>query len=917
MTPKIVVKDIFDYGGKTLISLVSDNDTVIVANKKGMVKVLKADKPEQEPEVIEIAQGLTSVHGDTNGTLILTNIEGNAFRYTIQTGKEQLLTRSSLPLHDSAIVHSGRITVIGGDDLELSLINLENAGDSFQKETFKVDEQVSQLSCNSKTNILAVSFVNGKVQFFSLNTAIPNKVHELSDYIPAVTYDLTFKDPLLENILGNDKDEDTDGSDDEDEKISDSEFCDDNRICTRTAWSPSGLLFALPCKDKTIKMFSIKNYELVKTLTTPDNVSVYFIDLQFDCQYGNYIAAADLNNKIFVWKCDTGELIYSNAFKKQLTNISWRLQEDGTKLQLIAGTWSGSIITIKDLAKTSEEAQTEGAKNSNLFVNSDISESENETEENQKDGANIDDLDDKENLFTQEVDEEENTKRKVPYDDEEDFIEDDDGAGYVIPNKRHHFSSTHGGNATPVAYSSGRPKPFQYTTISPGSTPFGSLDRRYLTMNTVGYVVTVRNNEQNSITISFFDLSRFTETHFEDLFGYDICSLNENATLFAQSKSGQIHYRPHSAMHSNWTKVLPLQRDEKITSVAATNKRVYIGTSFGYLRTFNIFGVPLAVEKVTPIVSLVANEFRIFIVHYSPFNGVSYSLYEQGPQSSKYFQRESPLPIFVPQSGLGSSGRSNDLFTSFNPLGIKSMFFNIYGDPCIFGSDNLLMVLSKWRSTMEARWVPLLDANIEIWKMSGGKETSDVSVWPLGLTYDVLNCILVKGKNFWPGFPLPLPSELGVRVPILVKSKVLQETKNKKKLQSEAEVAMSDDETKETNEELEIPVNMAAEEEYIRSKVLSSLLSDTLENDGELYGNENEVLTSLVGTQDKSLLRLFADACSEQNSDKAMSIVFELKQDRALNAAVKISERAEMLGLVRRINAIREAKFEEQMNSIE
>lgn len=109
---------------------------------------------------------------------------------------------------------------------------------------------------------------------------------------------------------------------------------------------------------------------------------------------------------------------------------------------------------------------------------------------------------------------------------------------------------------------------------------------------------------------------------------------------------------------------------------------------------------------------------------------------------------------------------------------------------------------------------------------------------------------------------------------------------------------------------------MAAEEEYLRSKVLSALLTDTLENDGELYGNENEVLAALNGAYDKALLRLFASACSDQNVEKALSLAHELKQDRALNAAAKISERAELTSLVKRINDVREARYEQQLNNV-
>lgn len=86
----------------------------------------------------------------------------------------------------------------------------------------------------------------------------------------------------------------------------------------------------------------------------------------------------------------------------------------------------------------------------------------------------------------------------------------------------------------------------------------------------------------------------------------------KKGTLFGQSKTGQIQYRPHDSIHSNWTKIIPLQAGERITSVAATPVRVIVGTSLGYFRSFNQFGVPFAVEKTSPIVALTAQNYRFF-----------------------------------------------------------------------------------------------------------------------------------------------------------------------------------------------------------------------------------------------------------------------------------------------------------------
>lgn len=926
--PKIIDRSVFDYGGKTLVSLAPDNNTLCVVNKSGLCKVLQINKPEEEPEVLETANNVTSVRCDSNSSYLLSTLQGDAYRYDLKTSSSQLLARSALAIRDCSVVHAGKIGVFGGDDLELLLIELDD--ENLKKHSIKLDEQISQMSYAPRTNMLSISFINGNIQFFSLSSARPNKVHELTGYIPANSY----KDTNGENIsakLGNDlhnDDGEGDEEDEEEERVTDPEFCDENRVCTRAAWHPSGLYFALPCDDFTIKIFNIKGYTLVKTLRNAAILKDSFIELQFEPLHGNYIASMDLNNRLVIWNWHTSEITYKREFKQKVTNLVWKAQSNSKNLDIIMGTWSGGIINVQDVAESlsaitqgmEDSSNTENLKTSSLFVDSDFDDSESDAynrdpKDIDADGKSKDTGDISTNNEGDLKQGKENDKRKYHFDEEDDFIDDDDGAGYVSVKKSRHSHQDNNGigiNSKPRETTS---MEFRYKPISSGATPFGKGDRRYLTMNNVGYVCVVNSNDQNSITVSFFDIGRFREYHFEDVFGYDVCCLNEIGTLFGQSKTGQLHYRSHNLLHANWTKTLPLQNGERITSVAATPRRVFVGTSFGYMRIFNQYGVPLMVEKMSPVVALAAQDYKVFAVHYSPYHGISYSLFEQSPTMSKYYQRESPLPIAIPQDHPYIDGDFDKNFARFNPMGIKSLFFSAYGDPCIFGNDNVLLILSKWRSTMESRWLPVLDTNTEVWKMSGGKSTSLVHVWPLGLTYDTLNCIFVKGKNIWPEFPLPLPSEMEIRIPILVKSKILEGQKRVKAIQEEQNEDASFNEEKE-NLEIVVPVQMAAEEEFLRSKVLSSLLNDSLENDGELYGNENEIISSLTGAHDKSLLRLFAAACADQRTDMALSLAEELKQDRALLAAVKISERAELLTLIKRVNEIREARFEQQLNTV-
>ncbi|AMD20705.1 HDL039Cp [Eremothecium sinecaudum] len=874
--PEISDKLVFQSGEKTLLGLLSDKNCLFVVNKNQLTKVLYLDQPHNEPEILETCQSPTSVFAYEDSYILVTSINGDVYQYS-KGGKTELLFRSALPLRDCVAIHAGKTCVVGGDDLELTFIDL-NVG--HKKDTIRLNEQLSQMSYNSQMNILTVTLVDGTIVFYSLTSETPNEVKRLEGYIEKNFY----------NDIGLNEE----GT---------AEYCDENRLCTRVSWHPRGLQFAIPSKDGTVKIFNLSDFSLIKTLAL--QAKSYFTSLLFEPIQGRYIAATDLSNRLTIWDTISGKVYYSKDLSYKLTNIIWNAK--GSSLELLLGTWTGEVVTVKGIAELdafsadkndSLENELPKSKKNALFLDSDDDELGTPLPSQYNENDTKLDLN-SENVFTDNEDQEENSKREYNYGDDEQFIDDDDDDGGYVTKKPKigpvaSLSST-------VRISKNQPQSrFHYKPISPGGTPFGSADKRYLTMSNLGFVWTVKSaSGQFTITVSFFDVGRFREYHFEDLFGYDVCSLSEDGTFFAQSKSGDIFYRPHDSFsHSKWTKKIPLAPSERITSIAATPKKVVVATSLGYIRMFNVFGIPMSLEKMSPVVAIAAYEYRIFAVHYSPYHGILYSLFEQSTENGgKYYQKECPLPISLQLFNGQSDQQISYTFSEFNPLGIKSLFFSSFGDPCIFGYDNVLLVLSKWRNPMESRWIPLVDSQLELWMLSGGKNPTDVHVWPLGLNYDTMNYILIKGKHFWPEFPLPLPSEMEIRIPLLDKDQLV---KNEKENNNE-------------QEEVVVPVTIAAEEEYLRSKILVELLTDTIENDGELYGNENEILQSLFGAHDRSLLRLFAAACSNQDSDKALSLVKELKQDKALTAATKIAQRAELLMLVKKVAEIRDARYELQL----
>jgi chromosome transmission fidelity protein 4 len=67
---------------------------------------------------------------------------------------------------------------------------------------------------------------------------------------------------------------------------------------------------------------------------------------------------------------------------------------------------------------------------------------------------------------------------------------------------------------------------------------------------------------------------------------------------------------------------------------------------------------------------------------------------------------------------------------------VKSVFFSEEGDPCIFDSEGVLLVLMHWRKAGQAKWIPLLDTK----NISNARQT----YWPISIVGDKFHCIILK-----------------------------------------------------------------------------------------------------------------------------------------------------------------------------
>lgn len=852
-------------------SFVHFNDSlnrILVGNSEGLIKVFNPDDPQSEPISIDIPENLTSLtsHGQK---ILLTTTEGHLVTIKIGadiTGAELFDTiyRSELPLRDAAFINGGNRVVCGGDDDKLVVIDLDNGN---KTSVVSVPDQIVNVSYNPNGEIASVALANGDVHIYSVINESPALLETVTGVLP-----------LKVNT-----------------SIDTVDFCGEHAhelISTKPVWSVNGEHLFLPTSASSVKVYNRADWSVITELNpqTESLISVAFSPSQklvallhkngqinfFD------IAAAKLVKKISIDRLDSGTLP---------TNLTWY------KNTVYVGSTNGELHTIPADIVDANEKPSISADVESLFLD-EASESETEEPEN---------LNGRMKSTRNGIDD------SMIIDEEDDEPEDlyNTGVDAYLSRRKRHKSLL----ARPLEYPS-PPVVEEIVPYSPGSTPWiksvnsstSSTMRRYIFMNHIGYSWSVKNtsansigDEQKSITISFFDRTINKDYHFMDSIGYDLCSMNERGVVLVcsgyeserSSKSGKIFYRHHSNTNDSWDRKIPLLSGEYITSVCITSTAsmnsgdsiIVVGTNYGYVRFFNLYGLCVNLMKLSPVVTLISSEIStVFIVNQVAALNYTYSILSVNDDYA-FLQQDRMMPLRPPKGQV--------------PL-LKGLFFNEHSDPCVVaGFDDSLTILSQWREPGNARWVPILNCKDIVTDYGLNESKANWKTWPLGLLDDKFVCLVLKNSHEYPGFPLPLPIELEIKLPV----KCFEYLKNTEENDGDDGV----------NESMSAKIIKTQEddpeEQFLRSSTLGKLLSSAMadaENDEE----HEEKLNNYSVVFDKSLLKLFANACQDSRLNKAFSVVRLIKNDKALLAASKIAERFEYLNLSSKISKLREDLIE-------
>ncbi|KAK3672840.1 DNA polymerase alpha accessory factor Mcl1 [Recurvomyces mirabilis] len=724
---------------------------------------------------------------------------------------EEIIVRCSLPVRDISLSRDGEWAAVASDELDVKVVNTRD-----MTRIMHLREQcrpVKNVSFDVSGTMLAVSCSDGVVYMYSLSSE---------------------KLQLLKRVDGLIKTLETDAE-----------------ASAMVAWHPDGRAFIAPTSTRDIQCVARNDWQRQKAFTGGHRADISAMRWSPN---GALLASAGVDNSLCLWDTRTQRLIKTfEDVSNTIMAIDWHPTENMCSYT----NKNGELFMRENFVPSPSSTLLKVALQPSPMNNEPLSEVSGNAQRRPGDGL-------KSNGVLRSVEDQYLDDLLGPdamSEDDGGFIEDDDGAGYAEVPNGHGKRAAGGMTSLPAkrhqAYSSWQPR--IHEAFQPGSTPWRG-NRRYLCLNLTGFVWTVNQETHHTITVEFYDRHEHRDFHFTDPYKYDKACLNEKGTLFSCPPSTQsdqramLYYRPHETWTTRMDWKTQLPAGETIVSMSLSDSCIVATTSAGYVRIFSLFGVPLKVhrQKSTPAVTCASFRDYVLTVGNGSVGGdgttrLLYSI--ENIRRDEIYQNE-------------------DILALPDGAELRSVFFGDKGDPCIYDTHGVLLVLLHWRTPGQAKWVPLLDTKM-LERLASGRK--DETYWPVAVANNKFHCIILKGGEEYPYFPRPLLTDFEFSIPVSALPK-----------------------TSEEDEDKELVHLQGLEEQYVRATLQHSLQLDLVENTNASSAQKAEV-PMMEREVDKVLLQLLATECreGEERGMKALEIA-SLMRDRSgkmLEAAGKIAAR--------------------------
>jgi chromosome transmission fidelity protein 4 len=492
---------------------------------------------------------------------IMGSEDGNVSKFSLDTmSYEKYITRCSLPIRDVTLSSDGKWCAVASDELVVKIIRTNDT--SAVMSLREQPKPVKHLSFDPSGKHIALSCTDGLVYVYSLINDEPELVRKI--------------DGLIRTLETEDE------------------------ISSKVVWHPDGRAFAAPTATRNIQVISRGDWENQRTFTSGHDGDITALAWSPN---GAMLASAAKDGKVLLWETKTQKILATYDYA-DVMDIAWH----PTNNLLSFTNTEGWVYIYNDFVPQEHSHLLKLPLQPAPFIHDPLSEISanarrpitNGLKDIPNHGARRGTPDSLDDILGSDI-----------LGDEDDFVVDDDGAGYALGLNGN--GKRPNGVADPYAgpLSKRRTQTWEpqiHDSFQPGSTPWRG-NRKYLCLNLIGFVWTVDQDTHNTITVEFYDHEFHRDFHFTDTFLYDKACLNEHGTLFSCPANGDtpatIFYRPHETWtaRADWRTQLP--KGEEVTAISLSDSFITVTTTANYVRVYTLFGIPYRVyrQKSSPTVT--------------------------------------------------------------------------------------------------------------------------------------------------------------------------------------------------------------------------------------------------------------------------------------------------------------------------
>ncbi|KAK0626203.1 WD40-repeat-containing domain protein [Immersiella caudata] len=827
--------------GATHCAYTPDGSKLVTVGSNNTIRLYKTGS-DGEPDNVDECQEQNLAVSASNEFFVAGAEDGTVSLYTFENNMfDRFLLRTNLPVRDVALSPDGKWCAVASDELTVKLVKVE---DTTQQRTLSEHQKPTKhLSFDPKGNLLALSCTDGVVYVYSLTAEHPELIRK------------------VDGVIGR--------------------YETDAEPSTLVAWHPDGRAFAAATPTKDIQVVSKNDWEKQRVFANGHEGDITALAWSPN---GALLASAAKDKKLLIWSTKDQNVVARYEYPNVM-DIAWHPTQNLVSFT----TTNGEVFICPDFVSEQFSGMLRLPKQPAPFIHDPLAEISANGRKPEANGhkplaarPRRDSLESLDNLLNED------------YGDLDDFVVDDDGAGYA-PNVGRKRPAEDDGIYG--AHPSKRSAYFQaqhHESFQPGSTPWRG-NRKYLALNLIGFVWTVDQDSHNTVTVEFYDHEYHRDFHFTDTFLYDKACLNDNGTLFScppkDDTPAVVLYRPHETwtQRNDWRIRLP--KGEAVLAMSLSDSFVTVTTTANYVRVYTLFGIPYRVyrPKSSPIVTCASWRDYVLTMGNGPVgaDGTSKLLYSiQNIKRDEICQNEDTVAL--PEG-----------------VSLKSVFFSDNGDPCIYDSTGTLLTLLHWRRPSQATWIPLLDTKL-LPRLASGRKNENY--FPIAVADNKFHCIILKGGDQYPYFPRPLLSEFDFSVPLASAPTRRKKAPKKKKksddifgeLDGEDDVEMEDGES-ESEEEIEeeeghgvTKESRTLEQDYLLKGIQAAQLADLVDSTTS-SASQRAAFSRLELDIDKTLLKLLAIECreGEERGMRALEVVslFRDRSGKMIDAAGKVAER--------------------------